>query len=73
MTLKNEIEMVGVWHEIDDLRQKTVAELQIRNLEVFGEASRSNHKQFLRPDPATLVPDYSLKQFTPPPASIPPD
>jgi hypothetical protein len=47
MTLKNEIEMVAIWHEIDDLRQKTVAELQIRYLEVFGEASRSNHKQFL--------------------------
>src|SRR5207244_4749468 len=34
-------------HEIDDLQQKTVAQLQIRYQQVFGEVSRSNHKQFL--------------------------
>ena len=39
--------MTSIWYEIDDLRHKTVAQLQIRYLEVFGEPSRSNHKQFL--------------------------
>lgn len=39
--------MIAILHEIDDLRQKTVAQLQIRYLEIFGEPSRSNHKQFL--------------------------
>jgi hypothetical protein len=47
MALKNETEMAAIWHEIDGLRYKTVAQLQIRYLEVFNEPSRSNHKQFL--------------------------
>jgi hypothetical protein len=47
MALKSEPEMLAISSEIDDLRHKTVAELQNRYLEVFGEHSRSNHKQFL--------------------------
>ncbi len=33
--------------EIDALRQMTVGELRAKYCEVFGEESRSNHKQFL--------------------------
>src|SRR5713101_5096782 len=47
MDAQNETEMASIWSEIDGLGHKTVAELQIRYLEVFGEPSRSNHKQFL--------------------------
>ena len=34
-------------HEIERLGRKTVAELKLRYRELFGEVSRSNHKQFL--------------------------
>ena len=47
MHAQNEAEMASIWSEIDHLRHKTVAQLQIRYLEVFREPSRSNHKQFL--------------------------
>src|SRR5713101_1366347 len=47
MDAQNETEMASIWSEIDGLGHKTVAQLQIRYLEVFGEPSRSNHKQFL--------------------------
>ena len=47
MHAQNGAEMTSIWYEIDDLRRKTVTQLQIRYLEVFGEPSRSNHKQFL--------------------------
>jgi hypothetical protein len=47
MHAQNGAEMTSNWFEIDDLRRKTVTQLQIRYLEVFGEPSRSNHKQFL--------------------------
>ncbi len=47
MAFKSEPEMLAISSEIDDLRHKTVTELQNRYLEVFGEPSRSNHKQFL--------------------------
>src|SRR5713226_7801090 len=47
MHAQNETEMASIWSEIDGLGHKTVAQLQIRYLEVFGEQSRSNHKQFL--------------------------
>ena len=47
MALKSEPEMLAISSEIDDLRHKTVAQLQIRYLEVCGQPSRSNHKQFL--------------------------
>ena len=33
--------------EIEQLRQATVGELRIKYLELFGQPSRSNHKQFL--------------------------
>lgn len=35
------------WQEIARLEQETVAQLHIRYRKVFGESSRSNHKQFL--------------------------
>jgi hypothetical protein len=47
MHAQNGPEMASIWTEIDELRRKTVAQLHIRHLEVFGEPSRSNHKQFL--------------------------
>src|SRR6266481_8045470 len=47
MNPQNRAESASIRHEIDHLRHKTVAELKVRYLEVFGEASRSNHKQFL--------------------------
>jgi hypothetical protein len=36
-----------VWKEIEQLRRATVAELRTKYLELFGQPSRSNHKQFL--------------------------
>jgi hypothetical protein len=47
MNAQDRAEIASIRHELDDLRHKTVAELKIRYLEVFGEASCSNHKQFL--------------------------
>jgi hypothetical protein len=36
-----------VWQEIERLRSASVGELRTKYFEVFGQASRSNHKQFL--------------------------
>jgi hypothetical protein len=36
-----------MWREIDGLRYQTVGQLRVKYLEVFRQASRSNHKQFL--------------------------
>ena len=36
-----------MWKEIEQLRRATVAELRAKYLELFGQPSRSNHKQFL--------------------------
>lgn len=36
-----------IWREIDGLRQQTVGQLKVKYREVFGQPSRSNHKQFL--------------------------
>jgi len=36
-----------IWREIDGLRQQTVGQLQVKYHLVFGQESRSNHKQFL--------------------------
>jgi hypothetical protein len=36
-----------VWNEIEQLRRATVRELRVKYLELFGQPSRSNHKQFL--------------------------
>ena len=36
-----------MWNEIEQLRRATVRELRVRYLELFGQPSRSNHKQFL--------------------------
>jgi RimJ/RimL family protein N-acetyltransferase len=37
----------SLWHEIDGLRDQTVRQLKLKYREVFGQESRSNHKQFL--------------------------
>jgi Protein of unknown function (DUF2924) len=37
----------SLWHEIEGLRHQTVGELKVKYREVFGQESRSNHKQFL--------------------------
>jgi hypothetical protein len=36
-----------MWTEIEQLRRATVRELRVKYLELFGQESRSNHKQFL--------------------------
>jgi hypothetical protein len=38
---------IQLHEEIDALRRMTVGELRVKYREVFGEESRSNHKQFL--------------------------
>ena len=38
---------VTVWMEIEQLRNATVSQLRAKYGDVFGQASRSNHKQFL--------------------------
>src|ERR1700694_1669342 len=37
----------AMWREIDGLRQQTVGQLKVKYRTVFGQESRSNHKQFL--------------------------
>jgi hypothetical protein len=37
----------SMWHEIEGLRHQTIGELKGKYREVFGQESRSNHKQFL--------------------------
>ncbi len=41
------VSSTGLREEIEALRQMSVGQLKSKYLEVFGEASRSNHKQFL--------------------------
>ena|SRR2546430_57904 len=36
-----------MWREIEDLRKATVSELRSKYLDLFGQPSHSNHKQFL--------------------------
>src|SRR5712691_11210149 len=36
-----------LWREIDGLRQHSVGQLKLKYREVFGQESRSHHKQFL--------------------------
>lgn len=38
---------IDVAQQIDELAQMTVSQLREKYIEVFGEESRSNHKQFL--------------------------
>jgi hypothetical protein len=38
---------IVMWKEIEQLRQATVGQLRVKYLELFGQPSRSNHKQFL--------------------------
>ena len=37
----------SMWREIDGLRHQTVGQLKVKYWQVFGQESRSNHKQFL--------------------------
>jgi hypothetical protein len=41
------LETTSVWKEIEHLRGATVRELRAKYFELFGQPSRSNHKQFL--------------------------
>ena len=41
------MEMASVCLEIEQLRSATVRELRTKYFELFGQPSRSNHKQFL--------------------------
>ena len=41
------METASVWMEIEQLRLATVRELRAKYFELFGQPSRSNHKQFL--------------------------
>jgi hypothetical protein len=38
---------IAVRQQLEDLKRMTVGELRQKHVEVFGEQSRSNHKQFL--------------------------
>ncbi len=38
---------IAVWREIEELRGATVGQLRSKYRELFGQPSRSNHKQFL--------------------------
>jgi len=44
--MENEVE-TAMWKEIDELSTMPVGQLRQKYLEVFGEESRSSHKQFL--------------------------
>ena len=44
---KKKGEDIVMWKEIEQLRRATVRELRVKYLELFGQPSRSNHKQFL--------------------------
>jgi hypothetical protein len=46
MRMENEVE-TAMRKEIDELSTMPVGQLRQKYLEVFGEESRSNHKQFL--------------------------
>ena len=46
MRMENEVE-TAMRNEIDELSRMTVGQLRQKYLGVFGEESRSNHKQFL--------------------------
>ena len=46
MRMENEVE-TAMRKEIDELSRMTVGQLRQKYLGVFGEESRSNHKQFL--------------------------
>ena len=46
MRMENEVE-TAMRKEIDELSRMTVCQLRQKYLRVFGEESRSNHKQFL--------------------------
>jgi len=41
------METISVWAQIEQMRRATVSELQVKYLELFGQPSHSNHKQFL--------------------------
>jgi hypothetical protein len=44
---KRTVETASVWMEIEQLRGATVSELRAKYFSLFGQPSRSNHKQFL--------------------------
>ena len=46
MRMENSVE-TAMRKQIDELSRMTVVQLRQKYLEVFGEGSRSNHKQFL--------------------------
>ncbi len=47
MLAQNDTKTTPICTEIDGLGRKTVRELHLRYREVFGEPTRSNHKQYL--------------------------
>ena len=47
MGLATRQQNASMWHEIDELRHQTVGQLKLMYHAVFGQESRSNHKQFL--------------------------
>ena len=47
MGVRNRYQIAPLWREIDGLRYQTVGQLRVKYLEMFGQESRSNHKQFL--------------------------
>jgi hypothetical protein len=41
------VQNTSIWREIDALRDQSVGQLRVKYMGVFGQESRSNHKQFL--------------------------
>ena len=47
MDARNQPQKTSNFHDIDALRGQTVTQLKVKYRELFGDESRSNHKQFL--------------------------
>src|SRR5437879_10579503 len=47
MDAQNQQPKTSNFHDIDALRGQTVTQLKVKYRELFGDESRSNHKQFL--------------------------
>jgi hypothetical protein len=47
MGIPKEQQNASMWHQIDGLGHQTVGQLKVKYRAVFGQESRSNHKQFL--------------------------
>jgi hypothetical protein len=47
MSESKRLQNASKWRQIDGLRHESTGQLRVKYLEVFGQQSRSNHKEFL--------------------------